>query len=357
MKKLTKKEKIILHNHAKKQAYRQIVFKINKKKKRKLLQYKNLEEREKFLLEFKFRDYRKIKAPLNFSLTQNTEESLNFIAKIENCLENKIKVFVNLSDVQTIAHGAIVVLLSIMIKFKANHIDFNGNFPKNPIAYKALVSSGFFDQLYKKNISNQSSYAVCRNKVLTHAGKIVDSNLADKIVSEISTLIWGEKRRCLGVQRVYLELMQNTNNHASFEVKGLHHWWTTVQYDEKLKKAYFSFIDYGVGIVNHLRNDKSGKFYNIIPRVRELFNPKSNAEMLHLLLKGEIHKTSTGKYYRGKGLPCLFKSCEDNKISNVVVIANDAKVEYSENKSISLKNTFSGTFIHWELNINNINIQ
>lgn len=356
MSKITEKEKRIQLNHALKQELRRIRSKEKKKTKRRLLQGKSKEERQKFILEDRFKDYSKIKAPSNFSLTENTEESLRFIAKIEKCLEERIKVFVNLTDVESIAHGAIVVLLSIMTKFKYNHIDFNGNFPKNNKAKKALVDSGFFDELYKQNYSNKPSYAFCRNKVLTHAGKVVDSNLADKIISEISNLIWGKPRRCLGVQRVYLELMQNTNNHASFDSKGLHHWWTTVQYDETSKKAYFSFIDYGVGIVNRLRNDEHGKFYNIIPRIRELFNPQNNAEMLHLLLKGEIHKTSSGKYYRGKGLPCLFKACEDNKICNVVVIANDAKVEYADNKSIKLDNSFSGTFIHWELNCENENI-
>lgn len=109
-------------------------------------------------------------------------------------------------------------------------------------------------------------------------------------------------------------------------------------------------------LINSLRNDEHGKFYNIIPKIRELFNPQNNAEMLSLLLKGEIHKTSTGKYYRGKGLPCLFKACEDNKIANVVVIANDAKVEYTAGTNVKLNNSFAGTFIHWELNFNNVNI-
>ena len=356
MKKITKQRRIFFYNQAKKKERRQLKFKEKKRIKRKLLQGKNVEKRKQILTEYKFKDFTKIKAPINFSLVENTEESLNFIAKIEHCLKNRIKVFVNLTDVESIAHGAIVVLLSIMTKFKYSHIDFNGNFPKNNKAKKALVDSGFFDELYKQNYSKKPSYTLCRNKVLTHASKVVDSKLADKIISEISLLIWGKPRRCPGVQRVYLELMQNTNNHASFDSKGKHHWWTTIQYDEDSQKAYFSFIDYGVGIVNRLRNDEHGKFYNIIPRIRELFNPQNNAEMLHLLLKGEIHKTSSGKYYRGKGLPCLFKACEDNKISNVVIIANDAKVEYAGNKSIKLGNSFSGTFIHWELNYENVNI-
>lgn len=52
----------------------------------------------------------------------------------------------------------------------------------------------------------------------------------------------------------------------------------------------------------------------------------------------------------------LIKACEDNKIANVVVIANDAKVEYTAGTNVKLNNSFAGTFIHWELNFNNVNI-
>lgn len=73
-----------------------------KKNKRRYLQGKSKEERQKYILENRFKDYSKIKAPSNFSLIENTEESLKFIAKIEKCLKNRSKVFVNLTDVETI---------------------------------------------------------------------------------------------------------------------------------------------------------------------------------------------------------------------------------------------------------------
>lgn len=349
--------KRVLQNHAKKMAKLKVRFRIIRKRKNRLMQGKNKEQRKEYSLGQRFKDYKHIKAPSLFSLTENTEETLSFVSKLEECLEQRRKVFVNLSEVEIIAHGAIVVLLSIMVKFKSERIDFNGNFPKNKSANKALADSGFITELYKKKIELGSSYDVRRNKILTHANKVVDSKLTDRIISDISTQIWGQKRRCPGLQRVYIELMQNTNNHASLVQKGEHLWWTTVQYDSKKKTAYFSFIDYGVGILKSLTTDTRGKFYNIIPQVRSLFKPNNNAELLMLLLKGEVHKTSTGKYYRGKGLPCLFKACEDGRIANVVVIANDAKVEYGNTKPIKLGKSFSGTFVHWELNFNNNNIE
>lgn len=159
------------------------------------------------------------------------------------------------------------------------------------------------------------------------------------------------------MQRVFIELMQNTNNHASLVKNGEHHWWTTVEYSSQEKKAYFSFIDYGVGIIESLNNDTRGKFYNWIPKIKKIFSLSNNSEMLMLLMKGEMHKTSTGKYYRGKGLPCLFKACEDNKISNVVVISNDAKVDYETQGSVKLEHSFKGTFVYWELNASNLNLE
>lgn len=87
MKILTEREKKILINHAKKQELRRIISKKKKKNKRRYLQGKSKEERQKYILENRFKDYSKIKAPSNFSLIENTEESLKFIAKIEKMLK------------------------------------------------------------------------------------------------------------------------------------------------------------------------------------------------------------------------------------------------------------------------------
>lgn len=360
MKKFDYSKQKVLFNHAAKEFKLKVRFRRTKTKKNRLLQGCSDEQRKAKKVNDYFRDYKKIKAPEIFSFIENTEGTLGFIKSLECALNTKRKVFVNLKKVKSIAHGAIVVLLSIMTKFKLSKVDFNGNFPDSPEVKKILIESGFFSELYKNNVDIDSQIAVRKKQIFTHANKLVDAKLADEIISEISTLIWGEKRRCKGVQRIFIELMQNTNNHASLIQKGDHYWWTTVRYDKKLNKAYFSFIDYGIGIIESLKNDKKGKFYNILPKIKNIFAPGNNAELLMLLLKGEIHNqknTSTNQYYRGKGLPCLFKACEDNKISNVVVITNDAKAEYANKQCCKLKNSFSGTFLHWELNVDNQNIK
>jgi hypothetical protein len=190
--------------------------------------------------------------------------------------------------------------------------------------------------------------------ICTHANKKVDAKLSDEIIQRASKFIWQEERRCTGLQRVFIELMQNTNNHASLTKAGEHHWWATVYYSKEDKKVCFAFIDYGVGILESLAKKEEGqKFWGILPTIKKMFNPNSNADLLKLLLNGEVHKAAN--YYRGKGLPGIFDACKNNKISNLVIISNDAIADYANNKYESLSNKLSGTFVYWELNADNDN--
>src|SRR5665648_94113 len=353
MKKNEPNRKLVIKRLAEKSWKRKLRSKYKKRQRNKLFSGVNLEKRKEInrseLVKQQLSHYKRIKAPTHFSLTQNTEETLSFIGEIENCFKHKQKVFVDVSHVEKIANGAIVVLLSILVNFKSNDIDFNGNFPKNSKVLKDLKDSGFFKYLYK-NIDKQESYSF-ENGICTHANKKASSELSEKIIRKASLHIWGEERRCTGVQRVFLELMQNTNNHASINKQGEKYWWATISPSSDEKKVTFSFIDYGVGIFESLSNKpEDNKFFDAINKVKNVFKFTSNAELLKLLLNGDVHKTVTGKYYRGKGLPGVFNACRNNKISNLIIISNDAIADYSNDTYKSLNNRLSGTFVCWELN-------
>lgn len=348
MKKLKESYKQFLIKHARKSLRLRLQFKDYKRQKRKSLIGLNRKERSEISLKNKFKDYVHIKAPSDFSMTTNTNDTIRFISKLEKCFEKKQKVFVNLTDIQKIADGAIVVLLSSMSKFKSHKIDFNGNFPLDPIANIAIRDSGFFEQLYKSRIAQSDKYNLSTKRIFTHANKKVDQLLSSEIIQNVSKKIWGEEKRCTGLQRVFIELMQNTNNHASLIQKGEHHWWVSVSYDNNENKACFSFIDYGVGIIKSIQTDPKSKFFKFKEQIRKLLNPQTDAEMLQLLLQGKIH-SSTGKYYRGKGLPGIFDASMNNKISNLVVISNKGYADISKDEYKILNNEFSGTFVYWEL--------
>ena len=302
-------------------------------------------------------DYdRVIHAPRVLSLVNNAEETSQFIADLRSAFQKSKSVFVVLRDVEQIEYDGLTVLLSVMVRFKENGIDFNGDFPIDGAAKSVINESEFFKHLYKTNFRGASSYKLGKknSSIHTHANKTVDSSLSASLVMTAAKTIWGEERRCPGVQRTIIELMQNTNNHASPEKEGERHWWLSIKHLQEVKKVNFSFVDYGVGVFESLKQKKSGnKFFGALEALRLRFTPESNLDVLKLVFKGELHKTSSGKSYRGKGLPGMYEAFEKNALSRLVVVTNDVYFNSSENTSRRLTPPFHGTFVHWELAENN----
>lgn len=349
------KLKRIKKNHDNNQFRRKIRFKRNKRNhNRSLLGLSKAQRRLKHV-QSRFHDYKKIKAPNQFSLLENTEGVLDFISKIDRCFENKKKVFIQMEDTYSISYDAIVVLLSKLIQFKAKKIDFNGSFPKDKNAESILKGSGFLEYLYK-NFNDEDTYTFDK-KIYTHANKNVNSALSSKIIENASVKLWSQPRRCPGLQRVFIELMQNTNNHASNQQKGEKLWWSSIVHDKEKDKICFSFIDYGVGIIDSLRNKKNGKFAKILDKITKIFSPKNNADILKLLLEGKIHELIKEQAYnRGKGLPGIYKAYKNNAISNLIVITNDVYANVDKDDYKEMTNNLTGTFVYWELNKNNKSI-
>ena len=213
----------------------------------------------------------------------------------------------------------------------------------------------FFDYLYKK-IKDEDRYEIIKGgSVATHAWKKVDSELTHKIITDATNFIWKENRRCQGVQKCLIELMHNTNNHATKKV-GEKHWFLSVQHLKKEKKVCFSFIDFGVGIFDSLHNKNSdSKWYNW-ETISSLFVVENNKELLKHILNGELHRTVTGKYYRGKGLPGIYESFKRNDFKNLHIISNDVFANVQKNQFNKMEIPFSGTFVYWELDSTNNNM-
>ena len=305
-----------------------------------------------------FWDYEKISSPTVFSLLDNPEEVIAFINKIEMAFNKRKKVYVLLDEIEKINNGAIIVLLSTMFQFRANKISFNGTFPKNKEAREKLEKSGFLSTLYG-NVKNEEIYNIGNEgeSIFTHAQKKVDAVLSDRLIQLASQSVWGENRRCIGVQRVFLELMQNTNNHAVLGKEGEKHWWVSITKDDKEKKVAFSFMDYGVGVFKSLENkDITSKFFGWFEKLKSAVGFETNAQVLKLILEGVLHRTVTKSYFRGKGLPGIFDALKNNHISNLHIITNDVFADVSNDTYYLLKNKINGTFVYWEINTNNKNL-
>lgn len=302
-----------------------------------------------------FGGYERISAPKHFSLVENTEPVLRFINRLSTCYEMRRKVFVVLRHVKRITGDALVLLLSNVVEFKALGIDFNGNKPKDPKVAKQIDNSGFFKILYgegedKMDFKDKDSYTINDDQdIYTHATKSVDSELTASLIENAAEFLWGEKRRCIGVQRIMIELMQNTNNHASRNA-GEKFWWLGMTKENNPKRVCFSFIDYGMGIFRSLATKgRDDKFFGWLDRMKSICFPENHFEVLNKMMTGEFHQTVTGKSYRGKGIPGIYKEIDKESITKLVAISNDAFGDATGNDFHKLLSPLRGTFIYWEM--------
>jgi hypothetical protein len=302
-------------------------------------------------------DYKKIKAPSIFSFLENPTDAIKFIKTLKENYDKDKRVFVVLRDVHKLDFGAILVLLSIMIRFKSKKVKFNGDMPYDGDIRSKLRSSGFFENLYKEVMRDTDRYNIGRhNKIHTHAWKNVDSELGKTIIETVSQTILGRKATFKGFQRSLVELMQNSFNHATPLLEGDKHWWLSVNVNPVSKVATFSFIDYGVGIFESLNSKgEASKWHGWRAKLAKLFTFENNADILRLILEGKLHKTVTNEYFRGKGLPGIKDAMDRNQISNLHVITNDVYADVKNDVYKILPHSFQGTFVYIEINSLSIN--
>lgn len=292
---------------------------------------------------------------------RNPHDMANFIAALASCHASRTPVFVNVRKVVELELNAVAVLLAAMVRFKAAKIRFNGNMPDEPAARSLLVQSGFLRHL-QGTYSETDAYDLVGPTIHTHGnptvythGKLtVDSEFSQKLIYAASKTVWGESRRCPGLQRTFIELMQNTNNHASPDQRGEKHWWISAHHIETDNRVVFSFVDFGVGVFESLaKKPTTSRFFGAIETLKARFRKTTNAEVLGLILKGELHKTTTGRYYRGKGLPGIYGVLKSNRISKLAMVTNNVFFNSEGMVFRTLDTGFGGTLISWELNSDN----
>lgn len=303
-------------------------------------------------------DYVTIVAPEVFSFIRNPEGVARFITRLKhNCARNR-RVFVVLRNVDIIDYSAIVVMQSIMMIFRNKRLDFNGDLPTNEKAARIIRESGFFRNLA---IGRDDRLTIPGNEgdgIFTHTKKRVDAVLGARLIEGASKTIWGSAIRRQGIQRSLLELMQNTHNHADKKLEAQTAWWVSVYHDKDVRRVTFSFVDYGIGVFRSLESKPEGsKFFGWRDKIRDVIRYGSNAELLRNILEGQLHRTVTGKAFRGKGLPGIKEVMDQNWISNLHVITNDVYANVADNKYLTLRNQFQGTFVYWEVDADNLEVK
>lgn len=141
------------------------------------------------------------------------------------------------------------------------------------------------------------------------------------------------------VYRILMECMANTNNHAA-RGSGVCTWYVHVYYDKKRNRCCFSFVDFGVGILNGLHRTISQRVY--------LAAMKDAGEVLSLAFTG-FFKSITKQPHRGLGLQGIRDLAKLNRVERLVATANNGYVDVSNGRSMELNSSFPGTMLYWEV--------
>jgi hypothetical protein len=100
-------------------------------------------------------------------------------------------------------------------------------------------------------------------------------------------------------------------------------------------------VDTGVGIFRSVRLGTVRKIYN-------LFGGRNDSDILRDMLQGKV-PSSTKLAFRGKGLPYMNRLALQQRISSLVIVANNVYANVSSGDFKLLQVHFHGTLVYWEI--------
>ncbi len=257
-----------------------------------------------------------IAAPTSFSFIEHPEEMLAFLDKIFAVSQRRVwrrgsvrhfmRVFIDMAQVKYLTPDAIPVLVSVVASKESRAIAFGGNVPNDPALQEIFTQSGF----YRHVTSRKRLQVDEQGSIRERKSYVVEADTARDLVKFATEKLYGKKVRKQGVQRVLIECMSNTRNHADPKEIHFKPWWASAYYWKDKRKVCFTFIDTGVGIFESLK--KKG----LLDILMSAFKSIDNRQILREILEGKIG-SRTGLDYRGKGLPSVREVLEKGLISNL----------------------------------------
>ena len=250
-----------------------------------------------------------MKPPKNFSLVNNTEETMIFFADFANEINrgrSGLRFFVDSSEVERTTVDALIYLIAILQNDAVNmkrRYSFEGNYPSNEDARKVYIESGFNDyvnsRMKKLPDSNDKKRITCGIKNDSEASK----ELCDFVIKCL-----GKTRKDIQpIQKVMIELMSNVYHHAyeknSFMAKK---WYMYAEHVDNNVRCVF--VDTGLGIAKTARKNWGEK-------LKVLFNLElDDSKIIESIFNGDF-RTATNEKFRGNGL----SSVRENVKSDIFV--------------------------------------
>jgi hypothetical protein len=312
------------------------LFERRKKKKRLKSGSKNLKTyggQEKLKIE--------LNAPKVFCFTKNTVGMIEFLDKLETAVDNNDQITIDLSEINDLSTDATLAIVA-----KATNPNRKSDskifitIPNSELLSDKLFDSGIFGK--EERIFSNGEFRKPKGIIERKNDVSVKSEETSELIRFATKQLFGNELRFQQLQRVFVECMNNTINHASIDKEEKESWWASVYYDEAINTARFNFFDNGIGILESINLRWQDKILNKV-------GWKDSAKIMKDALAGEVG-SRTGLSYRGKGLPAILEAFNQGCITKLIIISNDVYVNLEKNEYANLEKSFKGTFFHWEIN-------
>lgn len=284
------------------------------------------------------RSAQKFKAPPVLSLVESPDETVRFFRALISHSKNR-DVFVDLSEVTTITPDAIALLLAIVMRItNRGELRVRGNYPDDHAATETISESGFNE--YLRTSAGKSSGrrgAIVRQDALEQSKK-ADGAFARRLIDFAEAEESNRMRLKMSYAHL-VECMGNTHQHAGRN-PGTQTWWASVFRDSRRGRDCFTFVDMGMGILSSAELSLRLKIHRIFGWTPEV--------IMRELLAGKI-PSSTGKSYRGNGLPSIYRSCRDGKIKRFVMLTDNIFVDAEQDKFKRMSQQIEGVILYWEV--------
>ena len=281
------------------------------------------------------------KAPKIFSFINNTEEVLEYFISAEKLFKKKIKLNLNIDEIEVLTSDAIALLVASINDVEFHHNSgYVGDAPKKPELKKMFKESGFYKFVKSKGLNEVRDGNLLHKEVNIK----VKPSIAMKSAQIGIKYTFESDEQYEPLYNILIELMSNTNNHASKKDGSHCKWWLYVFTDPKTKNTSYTFLDLGVGIFDSMA-DKGyfSKLYKKLP----IFGDKKVVEDL---LSGRLQSRSDlDNEIRGKGIPQILEYSKLNEFKEFYIITNKVKINLKNHQFHFLHHNFSGTMIHWEI--------
>ena len=263
-----------------------------------------------------------LKPPSFFSLTDNTEETMEFFSVFGAQIDKKrngVHFFIDSSEVENVTVDALIYLIAILQNDVVNThrgFVFSGNYPNNKDALRVYSESGFNDYV----VSKFKELPRSNNRMSITSGTQNDPLIAKGLSDFVIASLGKTRKEIQPIQKVLIELMSNVFHHAyemnektSFMAKK---WYMYAEHVDDYVRCVF--VDTGFGIAKTARK-------NFGEKLRMMFNIKINDSIIIESTFNGVFRSATNEKFRGNGLASVRNSVRNDIFKSFEVISGKGR--------------------------------